>query len=176
MENIVGQVTALVTVLLMVAVFVEAILEAFAPLLEYIKDVPIKTTVNLVLGAALGFATAAAMGLRVEGYLTFIPVTVPAVASYVLIGCAAGAGGSRFWHAVLGFLSNIHLPTLPTTTTTVTQAQYPPSTKVETTTAPTPSTVPSQPVTISTPFVQVLPLPPLPDSTITVNNVPNQIS
>ena len=118
MQNIFGQVSALVTVLLMVAVFVEAILEAVAPILGKIQDIPIKTTVNLVLGAILGFGTAALMGLRIENYLTFLPVAIPAVASYILIGCAAGAGGSRFWHAVLGFLENLHLPVLPTTTTT----------------------------------------------------------
>jgi hypothetical protein len=148
MESLFGQVTAFVTVLIMVAVFVEAILEAFAPLLEYIKNIPIKTTVNLVLGAILGVATAWGMGLRVEAYLTFLPLVVPAVASYILIGCAAGAGGSRFWHAVLGFLSNLHFPALPTTTTTTVTQSDPPSTKVETTTTPAP----------------------------VVNNVPNQIS
>jgi hypothetical protein len=75
----------------------------------------------------------------VESYLTFLPVTVPAVASYILIGCAAGAGGSRFWHAVLGFLSNLHLPAMPTTTTTtVTQADPPSASVVTSTNAPTP--------------------------------------
>jgi hypothetical protein len=139
MENIFGQVSALVAVLIMVAVFVEAILEAFAPLLEYIKDIPAKTSINLVLGALLGMVTAWGMGLRVESYLTFLPVTVPAVASYILIGCAAGAGGSRFWHAVLGFLSNLHLPAMPTTTTTtVTQADPPSASVVTSTNAPTP--------------------------------------
>ena len=114
MENIFGQITALVAVLILVAVFVEAILEAFAPLMEYIKNIPVKTSVNLILGALLGCVAAWGMGLHVENYLTFLPVTVPAVASYLLIGCAAGAGGSRFWHAVMGFLVQLKLPTLPT--------------------------------------------------------------
>jgi hypothetical protein len=113
MQNIFAQLTALVIVLITVAVFVEAILESLAPLMAQIQDVSIRTTANLLAGAVLGVLTAWGMGLRIEAYITALPLTIPAVASYILIGCAAGAGGSRFWHAVLGFLENFKLPVVP---------------------------------------------------------------
>jgi uncharacterized protein YacL len=113
LQTIWTQITALILILITVAVFVEAILEAFQPVIVKIKDDAIRTTVNLLVGAVVGILAAWGMGLQLQNYLTILPLVLPPFVSYILIGCAAGAGGSRFWHAVLGFLSNLQLPTVP---------------------------------------------------------------
>ena len=122
---ILSQVATLITVFMLVAVFVELILEALQPLITRIKDDAIRTTVNLLAGAILGTLTAWGMRLSINDYLTILPVAIPIYMSYLLIGCAAGAGGSRFWHAVLGFLQNLKLPTMPPTTPPATPPAQP---------------------------------------------------
>ncbi len=114
LQSILAQVTLFVTILGIIAVFIEAVLEGLSPLLVKVKDVPIRTTIFTVAGAILGFLAAWGLELRVEDYFNFLPMAVNPWVSYVLIGCAAGAPGSRFWHAVLGFLQSLKLPKLPT--------------------------------------------------------------
>jgi hypothetical protein len=116
--EILGQVTALAAILLIIALAAERWVEFWQPLIKKITSDPIRTMVNILAGAAAGVLVAWGANLRLQDYLTFIPSAIPAYMSYILLGCAAGAGGSAFWHAVLGYLGQIQLPTIPTKPTT----------------------------------------------------------
>ena len=113
------QVRILIVLLIVIAGLTEAFLEFIAPGMKWIKNLPVKTSVNLVLGALVGVLIAWLMKIRIENYLSFLPVIMPEVASYVIIGIAAGAGGSRFWHSVLNFIIKL----TAVTNTAITQIQ-----------------------------------------------------
>jgi hypothetical protein len=113
--QVLAQVTTLVAVLFFIAVAAERLVEIFQPLIKAIKSDPIRTMVNILAGAAAGTLATWGMALKIQDYLTFIPGAIPAYANYIILGVAAGAGGSAFWHAVLGYIGQIKLPTVPPT-------------------------------------------------------------
>jgi hypothetical protein len=114
-SQLAAQATQLVLILITLAVFIESIVEAFQPFITKIVDISLRTAVNILAASIVGTLAAWGMGLQLKDYLTFIPPVIPAYASYVLLGVAAGAGGSRFWHAVLGFLAQFKFPVVPVT-------------------------------------------------------------